>query len=461
MRPPPPQQATTAVTPQPPLSPLMTTRQKNDSKEGDEYISCLQSNNVKLSNLTLFEFPDTGRGVKSLSPVASGTQIAVIPHNMLISSRVVRVLPHLKPVFHFIPKISDDDSLAVFLMYERQFAASTVTSTTASNWTQHIKAQPQSYTNVLFFSPEELKALKGSNLCALSERLLKQVSDDYKEVFPKLLQKFSKVFDPAYFSLDAYKWALSTIWSRAFDLEIKEGKRERVLVPFGDMFNHSFDAQVDHHFDSATNSLVFTSVKPIAEDSQVFICYDPTLTNERLLRLYGFCLPDNIHDLVHIYAHISPSIPRYDWKVKCLAKNGVEAVNSTGYPIPMSGEIPPTLLSNMRIQYIEEDETPNARQAFQPDGIVSPKNETLVLNSVFNALKEMLSEYSTTCEEDERKLEELRLQNINNNTTNILLLHIGEKKILTKAIQVATKMRFDLALKLLNIDNNESNTNAK
>lgn len=47
----------------------------------------------------------------------------------------------------------------------------------------------------------------------------------------------------------------------------------------------------------------------------MFFCYDPTINNARLLRLYGFCIPNNPNDIVDIYAPLNPAMPLYQPKV--------------------------------------------------------------------------------------------------------------------------------------------------
>jgi hypothetical protein len=59
----------------------------------------------------------------------------------------------------------------------------------ASQWTSHIKQQPQTYGNTLYFSQADLDQLKGSNLAQIAVNLLQQVQEDYQALFPKMLTK--------------------------------------------------------------------------------------------------------------------------------------------------------------------------------------------------------------------------------------------------------------------------------
>lgn len=128
-------------------------------------------------------------------------------------------------------KLSVDDQLALHLMVER--------ANPNSYWKPFLNMIPQEYSQSIFFNTEEMHELEGSNLHLLTEKLKHQIKVDYNHIFPKLFLEFPEVFtSEGDFGIAQYKWALATIWSRAFDLTIN-GQKQRVLVPFADLFNHA------------------------------------------------------------------------------------------------------------------------------------------------------------------------------------------------------------------------------
>jgi len=302
----------------------------------------------------------------------------------------------------------------------------------------------------LYFAPNDLAELRGSNLAPIAAQLLQQVAEDYQNLIPKIVAKFPSLLESNYFTLDAYKWALSTIWSRAFDLAVK-GKRERALVPFADMFNHSFDAQVEHRYDDSQNAIVFSTTKPVKAQSQVFICYDPSLSNIRMLRLYGFCINGNKNDVVEVWAPLNPAVPLYDWKKKFLARLSIDP--SQPFQIPVNGSIPPAFLNYLRVQRIEDEaEMEIAKKAItsqKSNNIISIPNELVVLLSLSDSFSSMLGQYPTSHEEDVKLMDGIQNGSITGpNMVNSIILRVSEKKILREAIAKLETMRQDLHDKL-------------
>ena len=70
-------------------------------------------------------------------------------------------------------------------------------------------------------------------------------------------------------ALVKYKWALCTVWSRAMDFALPDGKSIRLMAPFADMLNHSFEVKQCHAYDLSSGSLSVLAGKDYEAGDQV------------------------------------------------------------------------------------------------------------------------------------------------------------------------------------------------
>lgn len=322
--------------------------------------------------------------------------------------------------------LSTDDQLALFLLYERR--------NPKSMWKNYIRVLPKVYTQSIFFNEEELNELKGSNLYYLTEKLKQQIRDDYNKLFTEVCEKFPEQFKKQDHSLNDYMWAIASIWSRGFDVEIQK-KQTRVLAPFADMFNHNFKADEHHFFDNATNSLCCITHKAFKKGDEVVLNYG-SFPNHRLLMLYGFTQTQNPYNYVELWTSMSSEAILYQYKMEVLAQNGVKS----DVPFQLHlGKLPDKLLGALRVQRMEPQEFSKVHQAFK--GPISEENEHIVLSSLIAAIAGMLKGYSTTIEEDQKIL----ASKPNNwNVYNAVVLRLAEKEILLSNLSILQKLKHSL-----------------
>ena len=92
--------------------------------------------------------------------------------------------------------------------------------------------------------------------------------------------------------------------SRERDLGTDSGHGLGCMVPVLDLFNHDSSRQwLSLTVDDAAQCLVVSAAYPLAAGDEVLSNYGP-LTNEQLLRAYGFALPANPHDTVSVRLHV-------------------------------------------------------------------------------------------------------------------------------------------------------------
>ena len=103
--------------------------------------------------------------------------------------------------------------------------------------------------------------MKGSDLYIITQTLHTQIQQDYNvsnisakilisKDFSRLFKEFPSAFAKSdQFTIEEYKWALGTIWSRSFDVKHRSNVI-RVIPPFADMFNHNSTINTTHQIKS-------------------------------------------------------------------------------------------------------------------------------------------------------------------------------------------------------------------
>eukprot|EP00978_Attheya_sp_CCMP212_P011410 scaffold28117_cov56-Attheya_sp.AAC.12 len=273
----------------------------------------------------------------------------------------------------------------------------------ASSSLPHVEMLPKSFpTSPLYYSPEELVRIEGTNCHGFATRMLHQIESDWVQL-KQILELFVELKHPSVvgserpcrcqringgggvekeydntcivkalyrdFTLEAYKWALMNVYSRSTDFEWTSDiqlqneaplpTHRRVIVPLFDMMNHDFNSDIDHHIDANGNVSVFNGESsPILPGNEIYLNYG-NFPNEKLLLVYGFALPNNPFDAVQIYAPIPATDPMYLLKARLLhSMCGVSDPNSP-HPLtlPISGSdnkvLPPSLLSALRLTGIQ------------------------------------------------------------------------------------------------------------
>ncbi len=82
----------------------------------------------------------------------------------------------------------------------------------ASVWWPHLQVIPLQVNNAFHFSEADLAALAGTNLGTLALAMQRQLRQDYARIFPTLFDRCGDLgLNFRTFSLDAYRWAVSTM----------------------------------------------------------------------------------------------------------------------------------------------------------------------------------------------------------------------------------------------------------
>ncbi|RLN67080.1 hypothetical protein BBJ29_005002 [Phytophthora kernoviae] len=371
-----------------------------------------ESLKVQIATDFVYEYQETAceaeRGVFIAEDVTPHTEVFSIPLESVLSVQSLEQNEVLQSIAFFqqLTPEREDDQLAIALLYEKFIVGS------KSKWAKHIELLPKTYHNALYFGQEEIKALEGMLL----------------ELFENVTEGINLDLFHEYFSLDNYKWALSTIWSRFVSLRLDEAPTSdekveenlarvrknaaapkqvfKAMVPAFDMLNHDPEAEMSHFFDMKSRTFKLVSHQHWNAGAQMFINYGP-LSNHKLLSLYGFVIIGNPFDAVEMWLPMDEASTKlFQEKEQFLLTNGLD--HATNPFDLVAEETNDLLLMAARIQEIdcetnEELET-LANKALDGE-MVSLENEQVALTRLIYTLEKMLEAFPSPIEEDDKLIE--------------------------------------------------------
>lgn len=276
-----------------------------------------------VCHLTPHVFKDTGRGLMCLEPILSKNSIIKIPKKLLITVGLVS-RSVIKDLF-IKNKLYDAQSvLAVFLLYQRHLGS-------LSDWKIYIDSLPASYTVPDYCNTMEKKKLPDF-LAEELDRRSRNVVNQYRVIVQSISEldedknrcnHCGKVFKDIV-TFRGFEWAFYTVNTRAVYVDNSKSTNELIniknwdnlaLAPFLDLFNHSYDAEVDVDLIRENGDKEFYEIKtlkPFDKGSQVFINYGPH-NSVKLYLEYGFFIPINPLDEVYVnYEDIKLNYPVSD-----------------------------------------------------------------------------------------------------------------------------------------------------
>ncbi|KAI7909168.1 hypothetical protein M9X92_011788 [Pyricularia oryzae] len=354
---------------------------------------------VGLDNLELADFPITGRGVRTLRHFKEGEKILTIPCGSLWTVEQAHADSLLGPALRSVrPPLSVEDILATYILFVRSRESG------YDGLRSHVAALPSSYSSSIFFAEEELEVCAGTSLYTVTKQLEQRIEDDYRALVMRLLVQHRDLFPLEQFTIEDYKWALCTVWSRAMDFVLPGGNSIRLLAPFADMLNHSDNVKQCHAYDSSSKTLSVLAGKDYEAGDQVFIYYGP-VSNSRLLRLYGFVVPGNSNDNYDLVLATHPEAPFFARKLKLWASARLDPTSTIS--LTLTDPLPNDVLRYLRIQRSDASELAGmACQRIDAAEKISDSNEVEVLRFLVESLSGLLKNFGTQLEKLEEQLAE-------------------------------------------------------
>ncbi|KAG4424591.1 hypothetical protein IFR04_002301 [Cadophora malorum] len=376
-----------------------------------------------LDDLELADFSDTGRGVRTLGRFEEGEKILTIPHGVLWTVEHAYADPFLGPaLLSARPPLSVDDTLATYILFVRSYGSG------YDGLRRHVEALPASYTSSVFFTEAELEVCAGTNLYTTTKQLSRQFEDDYRELVVRLFGQHQELFPRDKFTIEDYKWALSTVWSRAMDFKLPHGDSIRLLAPFADMVNHSHEVKQCHVYDAFSGNLSILAGKKYEPGDQLFINYGP-IPNNRLLRLYGFVVPGNPYESYDLVLMTHPMAPFFEQKHKLWVSAGLDSTSTIS--LTPTDPLPRSVLRYLRIQRLHESELAiiAPRQSEAAIEKISDSNEVEVLRFLVESISDLLDGFGTQLEKLEEQLAE-GFYSPGGNAWSAAHVSLGEQRVL-------------------------------
>ncbi|UKZ74036.1 hypothetical protein TrVFT333_001690 [Trichoderma virens FT-333] len=378
-----------------------------------------------LDDLELADFPVTGRGARTLRRFKQGERVLTIPGDCLWTVEHAYADPILGPVLHSVqPPLSVEDTLAVYLLFVRSRESG------YDGPRSHVAALPESYSSSIFFEEDELEVCAGTSLYTITKQLEQRIEDDYRGLVVRVFGLHPDLFPLDKFTIQDYKWALCSFWSRAMDFVLPDGKSLRVLAPFADMLNHSPEVKQCHAYDPLSGNLSVLAGKDYAVGDQVSIFYG-AIPNNRLLRLYGFVMPDNPNDSYDLVLSTHPMAPYYEQKQKLWASAGLDSTSTIS--LSLTDPLPKNVIRYLRIQRLDEsDLAAIALQKIDTNEKISDAKEVEVLRFLVESIGSLLDSFGTQLE----KLREQLAEGVyppGGNAWAAAQVSLGEQKVLRLA----------------------------
>lgn len=406
------------------------------SKSLSTFKTWISENGIKGSEkFDISDFESTGRGIEALEDIESGSSEAqlFIPRSLLLTVKDTLEHPVLgkvlkDPSVQPLLKKYESATMAIRLLYEK--------SLPNSLWKPYIDLLPSTYNSTIYWSDSDLAFLAEGNLYHITKQHKNQINEEYASLIKgKLFKKFPQIFAKKDYKPADYKWAIATVWSRAVDLEI-EGTNDRVLVPFFDMFNHSFDAKSNFTYSSNAKGFELTLESAVGKGSQVFIDYG-AMGNSKLLSFYGFTVPENPHDYVELVLQLAPQADMYQLKAHLLQQHGISTTHVFHLKLDeLMEDFPVKILGTARIQRLYEEDLPRVKYAFDREEIISELNEVQVLKALEEGLRSMYSAYKFDTKKDLEDYHALKSgspNSTNHNENHALRIRMSDKNIIALA----------------------------
>lgn len=193
----------------------------------ERFKAWLQENNIQVSyDKISIELKDGYWSIKAAKDLHTDDCLARIPKASILSSKTSSIASVIKK-----EELGGGLALIAAVMHERALGPK-------SQWHGYLSTLPQQGEDLpLFWTIDELAALRGTEAEARAEADLEAMEDDYVQFIKPMVKKHLKKLpmDASRWRFEDFKIAASWVASRAFFVDDYHGQS---LVPVADVFNH-------------------------------------------------------------------------------------------------------------------------------------------------------------------------------------------------------------------------------
>eukprot|EP00123_Amoebidium_parasiticum_P017471 comp23864_c1_seq2/m.41791 comp23864_c1_seq2/g.41791 ORF comp23864_c1_seq2/g.41791 comp23864_c1_seq2/m.41791 type:complete len:307 (-) comp23864_c1_seq2:263-1183(-) len=260
---------------------------------------------------------------------------------------------------------------------------------------------PRTFSTALFFTLEEIQALKPSPLYVQVQRYLRSLVRQYLHLH-RLLAKVP-VFKEHELTFREFRWAVSVVMTRQNKVPVSVGGGQAMqwgfaLIPVWDFANHTTEGEITTFYSTETQATECYAVRDFKQGEQVYIYYGPRTCSEFLMH-NGFVPPPGPHDTLSVPLGVSPSDPSYNAKAALLAKVGLEP--SGNHTLTLQPRLDERLLSFLRIFVMDPPQLAAAANmdpaqmaiALTQEQPLSSKNEAAVCDFLIQRCRLLMMQY--------------------------------------------------------------------
>ncbi|KAM9786546.1 actin-histidine N-methyltransferase isoform X2 [Syngnathus typhle] len=398
-----------------------------------DLVSWAKANGSSCDGLQIGNFGKEGYGLQAKKDIKAEELFLCIPRKMMMTLESAQT-SILGPLLRQdrILKAMGNVSLALHLLCER--------ANPTSRWLPYIRSLPQDYSTPLYYQPEEVQLLLGTQAIQDVFSQFKNTARQYA-YFYKLLQTHpAAAVLPLKdsFTFDDYRWAVSSVMTRQNQIPTEDGSQiTQALIPLWDMCNHT-NGLITTGYNLEDDRCECVALTNYKENEQIYIFYG-TRSNTDFFVHNGFFFQDNVHDRVKIKLGISKSERLYAMKAEVLARAGlpvscVFALHASGSPVSAQ------LLAFLRVFCMTEEELKDYLVGDSVNKIlnlsnhefpVSWGNEIKLWTFLETRLTLLLGNYKSTSEEDSVMLQQ---PDLSAHARAAIQLRLAEKQILLKSL---------------------------
>lgn len=372
-----------------------------------------------------------GRGISAVAAgdLGRGYTLLYLPNKLIITKDVIEA----SEVANFFGDESLTDVAALWLLEQLH--------TPASFWKPYIDILPKKLPHTLMWTEEELEELQATEVRSLSKRRSETVHTKYRALFlaenqkkplPESLQWMNGVTE------DDFKWALATVWMRAFSSDERLGD-DVVLLPVEDMFVHMGPEEVEPHIRVrlGESGVEFLTNTDVSKGSLIekFVGESRRMSNSQLLFQYGFLFDRNPNDHVLVHSPFHTQLPRASIMRQILQAAKCDLEEFQVY----TGADYEDVLCVARVTTMTEEELTDAAEVSKATGRrpISEASERRAITALKVLATRRLSFFSTTLELDQSLIDadNSGLKALAPNTRRAVLIRRSEKQIWSTLLQ--------------------------
>ncbi|KAK9764308.1 Ribosomal lysine N-methyltransferase 4 [Basidiobolus ranarum] len=404
-------------------------------QQNERFINWLKEEGSTISSKIAFKDyskEGAGRGVYAVEDIKEEEVLFTLPRTVLLSVKNSELSQKIS-----LAELEGWNPLILCMIYESGNAN--------SKWRPYFDILPKEFHTPMFWSEEEQKELTGTGV--IDKIGKEQAEECFKETILPIIEKHEELFPKGLDYLSLFHRMGSLIMAYSFideapgesdeesDEDEEEVEGEVTMVPMADMLNHKTGFNNARLF-YEEDRLGMCAIKNIQAGEQIYNTYGD-LCSADLLRKYGFVDENNPNDIVEISgeyvvnAYCTEEDDKSD-RIDALLDN---EILDDCFVIEVDGEIPPEMIVTAKLLSMSENDFLKVQKSEKlPKPTLTPEIQKVFL-TILKARSEL---YNGTLEEDQALFNQMKSSsdNVERNLLNSLVVRIGERSILAKAIDI-------------------------